>query len=57
MVKDLCVKVYPAGGVENRPLLERHLRIDENVSVPYGNIIYVLQILFGEKCIVTFNYF
>lgn len=57
MVKDLCVKVYPPGGVENRALLERHLRIEENISVPYGNIISVLQILFGDKCIVTFNYF
>lgn len=57
MNKDLCIKVYPCGGVENRPLLERHLRVDDSVSIPYAKIIETLQYLFGEKSIITFNYF
>lgn len=57
MNKDLCIKVYPAGGVENRPLLERHLRVDSSLKVDYVLLIEALQILFGEKSIITFNYF
>lgn len=56
MNKDLCIKVYPSGGVENRPLLERHLRVEDNFSIPYGQIINTLQYLFGEKSIITFKF-
>lgn len=56
MKEDLRIRVY-MNETSDRPILERCLRLDPSVHVPYSELMRDFRFLFGDKCIVMFNYY